>query len=346
MSIEVAKALEGAFSDRGSHSLAGNRRVSAMPQRDRNVYIVQDLTVAREMLVSKSFSSFNYFREGIDHLEARGRPAPLLNRFFDQGLLFREGAAHRSAKQEHMRLLNQLSDDLESRLPAVVGFFDKRSRSIDNPLDFSRIFVRLCVGLSVSRLLSAPLPATMRALRRRENVFYYYFHSVRQQRMEAVLQRLMAAAPDNGDRSTNAEWLLAVSLLVMGYDPLVGSICAGLVDEDCVDLADSPARYAPTTFVPRICVQETSVAGYELFPGDICYLSLVRCSDEDNHDPGFPFGAGVHICAGKKYANTVLRLAAEVCDRSFPDGFTRQPNPCGDGAFLAFRLPRRPTDHR
>jgi len=340
-SIEVAKAMEASFSGRGSRSLSGSRRVQALPHGDRHVYIVQDLSVAREVLVSKSFSSFNCFREGIEQLEARGRPAPLLNRFFDQGLLFREGAAHRSAKQQHIRLLNQLSGELESWLPAVASFFDKRSRCIDNPLDFSRAFVRLCLGLSVSRLLSTSLPATMHALRRRENVFYYYFHPGRHQRMEAVLQQLMAAVPDDEAHCTDAEWLLAVSLLVMGYDPLIGSICAGLVDAECANLADSPARYAPTSFVPRVCIQETSLAGHELFPGDICYLSLVRCSDEDDHGSGFPFGAGVHICAGKKFSDTLLRLAGEVCDRTFPGGFTRQPIPCGDGAFLAFRPPRQ-----
>lgn len=338
-SIEVANALKASFSDRGAYRLTRDRGVTRLPHGERHTCIVLDLDLSREILLSDCFSSYNYFQAGIEHLAARGWPAPLLNEFFNEGLLFREGAGHHAAKREHMRLLDRQCGELTRLLPALTMHFDKRSRAIGNALEFAMLLVRLCVGVSISRLTGAPLTASMRALRRRENLFYFHFHPVRQQRMEAILQQLVQSMPGQRRRCSDNEWLLAVSLIVMGYDPVVGAICADLTVRGSMDLTGSPARYCPTSFVPRICVRQTSLAGHELVPGDVCYLSLVASRNEDRDCPVFPFGLGVHTCAGKKYSGVLLGIAGEVAGRCFPDGFRGSLEPRSDGAFLMFRPP-------
>lgn len=338
-SIEVANALKASFADRGACRLTRDRGVTKLRHGERHTCIVLDLDLSREILLSDCFSSCNYFQEGIEHLAARGRPAPLLNEFFNAGLLFREGSGHHTDKREHMRLLDRQCEELERMLPALTVHFDKKKRAIGNALEFAMLLVRLCVGVSVSRLTGAPLTASMRALRRRENLFHFHFHPVRHQRMEAVLQQLVQSMPEKRHRCSDNEWLLAVSLIVMGYDPLVGTLCADLTVRESPDLTRSPARYCPTSFVPRICVRETSLAGRELVPGDICYLSLVASRNEDANRPAIPFGLGVHTCAGKKYSGVLLGIADEVARRCFPDGFRNGLEPRGDGAFLVFRPP-------
>lgn len=334
-SIEIARTLERTFATRGVASLEEPRGTERISHGGNHAFIICDLGVSRALLASRAFQSYNYFREGLERLEAADRPAASLGHFFDAGLLFREGRPHHEAKHAHRKLLDAQGAQLERRLPELIDFFAKRH--IEDPLAFSRLFVRLCLGLALSGLTSAPLTASMRALRRRENVFYYHFHPTRHQRLDLALAALRDSVPGDGAPSDETAWLAGLSLVVMGYDPLVASLCAALSDREDAPLAEAPARYCPTSFVSRLCVEEKTIAGQRFTPGDICYVSLVPDREGGDRVNTFPFGLGVHSCVGRWFSAVVLGLAETVVDRCFPGGFRQPAVPSGDGAFLMFR---------
>lgn len=338
-SIEVAKALEQTFTDRGISTLKGQRPgIERFPYGENHVFLVLDLALSRQILTMDVFASYNYFREGLERSEKAGRPAANLARFFDEGLLFQEGEQHLSAKYSHRKLLDEQCEQLQRVLPEIVRFFEKRTAWIDDPLTFSRLFVRLCLGITVSALTFAPLTASMRAVRKRENVFYYYFHPLRHQRMDAALVKLNGRGPNGGDRCSETAHLLSQSLVVMGYDPLIASICATLADDESSDFTRAPARCCPTSFVSRICIEETIIGGRHFAPGDIFYVSLVRREADSSIQDTFPFGLGVHSCVGIRFARVVLSLAGKVVEHCFPGGFRQRAVAYEDGAFLSFKI--------
>ncbi len=338
-SIEIARTLEACFATRDARRIKSKPVVERFTHGTHCTYIALDLDVSRKLLTAKAFESHNYFREGLDRLEAKGTPARFLKHFFEHGLLFSEGTGHHAVKRRHVRMLDERCDELTRLVPQLTRFFQKRSERLVSGLEFSRLFVRLCLGISISRLTSAPLATSMRALRRRENIFHYHFHPIRQQRMDAALAALFHAIPDGGPSQDSDEWLLAQSLVVMGYDPLIGSLCAALSEPDGTDISGAPARYCPTSFVSRLCREPTTIAGHTFNPGDICYVSLVPSREDADDLATFPFGLGVHTCAGKRFSGAVLNLARTIASRCFPGGFSQTPSALGDGAFLAFKEP-------
>lgn len=335
-SLEVAKALELSFANREAFCLRVENRIKRIPHGDNRVFLILTLSTSQQVLTSRSFTSFNYFQEGIDWLETSGKPAPAINHFFDQGPLFREGADHFSIKRRFKKVLDEQITELDSLLPHIETAVMKRATYIRNALDFSTLFIRLCVGLIVSNLTSIPLSVSMRILRRRTNVFYFYFHPVRHRRADAALTALREAVPRYSRSGDDALCLVAQSLLVMGYDPLVGSLCAALSDKECNKFSEAPKRCCPTSFVSRLCVADATIDGFRFNPGDVCYLSLVPTEAEKGR-PTFPFGLGVHACVGKQFSIAVLERAEQVASHCFPKGFEETPEAYGDGAFLAFK---------
>ena len=214
----------------------------------------------------------------------------------------------------------------------------KRRAHIQSPWVFSTLFVRLCTALVIVHLTGVSLNQVMRALRKRENVFYFYFHAIRQKKMNAVLARLSGEeSGSESDTHDRVARILVQSLLMMGYDPLVGSLCASLVEQD-KDVRSGPSRYCPTSFVSRVCVDDISIDDNEFNKGDICYVSLLPARGEDSDKATFPFGMGAHACVGKRFSLVVLETAGDIARKLFPDGFRRMPETCADGAFLAFRM--------
>ncbi|MDZ7839296.1 MAG: hypothetical protein U5R46_00530 [Gammaproteobacteria bacterium] len=336
-SIETLKVMESAFGNRTSTRHAAARGVKRTEQGTQHTFVVLDLAVSRRILTSKSFTSFNYFDEGVRRLEASGTPMSCMQRFFDQGLLFQEGPQHHAAKQELIRILDRETTRLEALSSRVATFMAKRSGRIDNPLDLSRLFVRLCIGLVVAHLTSISLLSAIRLLRARENIFYFHFHPRRQQRMNKLLSELdnMIMASGRSPRYDNAR-ILTESLLTMGYDPLVGTLCAYLTDDDAGEIVSAPDRYCATSFVSRVCVERICITGHQFKVGDICYVALVPAVDEEASAGAFPFGLGAHTCIGKRFSISVLRLAEGVFRQSPPAEFKRMPVVCADGAFLSF----------
>lgn len=337
-SLETAKTLEAAFGSRTLTRHAARRSVHRFDHGERNAFVVLDLAMSRRILLSKSFAGFNYFDEGVRRLEASGTPMGCIDRFFDEGLLFREGPGHHAAKRRLIKRLDDEAAGLERMSPRIAAFMARRHAAIESPLDFATLFTRLCVGLVIASLMGLSLLSVMRVLRRRVNIFYFYFHTGRQRLANGVLAELHGMTPEpDPDAGYGDALVLADSLLTMGYDPLMGTLCAALTEGITEDLADAPSRYCATSFVSRICTGSTGIAGHRFAAGDICYVALAPAADEEPPGSTFPFGLAAHTCIGKRFSGTVLAIAEEIIRNSFPDGFARMPAVCADGAFLSFK---------
>jgi len=185
------------------------------------------------------------------------------------------------------------------------------------------------------RLTGCSLAAAMRAMRDRVNVFYFHFHARRQQQGSEVLGRLRQNMP--GGEVDEIARITADSFVMMGFDPTVSTICASLLEWGEVRGSDAAERYCTTSFVSRRCVEDVEIGTTAFRAGDVCYVSLLPAADEVIPERPFPFGLGVHACAGKRYTAVLLEIAEDVRRTVFPDGLPDPVEVTPDGAFLAFK---------
>lgn len=307
--------------------------------------LVFDLPISRQILTSKAFNGANYFRPGMERLNASGTPLEWLENFYDETVLFKEGEEHHALKAAFNRILTQACSDLEASRSRILKHFQKRRKSISSPLDFSEQLVRLCFGLVITRLTSIDMRTIYRSLSLRRNVFFSHFHPHRQTATNDALANFYKSTPppEKGEPGWH-EHLLAQSLLIMGIDPMIGTICASIVDGHADELAAGVFRYCPTAFVYRICIQPVSIGNVEFTPGDVCYVSLLpatdekekSCPEEETRNSSLAFGIGVHTCIGKHLSLSVLSIAQEVLQQEFSQGFGKVSVLAPEGTFLAF----------
>jgi cytochrome P450 len=335
--LDVINHLESVFGRRQLRNHAGQRGVTTYADADLTIWIVKDLSVSRQILTSKSFQSFNYFEDGYRHFTNSNASLDLMRRHFRESPLFLEGEEHRSAKQAFAESLRRQGEELTARAPEIRAYMTERKDGLDSAVDFAHAFVEICLAMVIGNLSCLPLKISLSALRARNNVFYFYFHPKRQQGANEALGILEQSALRADEASaTNHELLLCQSILLMAYDPLVATICASIAEGRTRDLAKSAGLYCSTSFVSRVCVEPVSIGTLSLQKGDVCYVSLLPAVDE-SADNTFPFGAGRHICVGKRISLQILELAEEIIAADFKDGFRKNPILSPDGAFLSFR---------
>lgn len=346
MTLEVVKTIDNAFKTRSLTNHSASRSIKILPYGSQRAMLVFDLSASRKILTSKAFNGLNYFKPGLERLGAAGTPLEMIGNFYDETVLFKEGEDHHALKAAFNRLLVQAIADLQASKPRILNYFRKHKARFASPLDFSDAVVRLCFGLIIARLTSISLRTIYRSLSVRRNVFYSYFHPPRQISANQALVILYGASPPPGKGTPGwHEHLLAQSLIIMGIDPMVGSICASIVEERTEDLAAGAYRYCPTSFVSRICTQPTAIGDVEFKPGDICYVSLMpasdetgdSCPEENGRSSSLAFGLGIHTCIGKHLSLAVLAIAQDILHEVFSEGFEKTSMLAPEGTFLAFK---------
>lgn len=115
------------------------------------------------------------------------------------------------------------------------------------------------------------------------------------------------------------ELIVLLTLLIMGTAPTVASVnsAANRWQRHLTSgvAAGSPApevdfSLAPTSFVMRRCVENTTVEGHAFKPDDLLYLFLGEASGCPLHRlNSLPFGAGRHTCSGQPLSRRMLELA-------------------------------------
>ena len=342
--IEIIKTLDAAFGLRTLNEHRARPTVLVIPGEALNTMLVFDLGTSRKILLSKSFAGFNYFKAGMEWLARSGKDVSILNDFYNSTLLFQEGEMHRAWKSQFSRLLEEASAELDAMKPQILRYFRKRRSHVRSPLDYSMAIVRLCAGLVIARLTSRPLRTVFRALAIRRNIFFPHFHPARHIASGEALQRLyVKAMPPNIDSPEWINHLLAQSLITMGIDPMIASICASIVEGQIEPMTSGVYRYSPVSFVSRVCTAPARIDGLDYAVGDVCYVSLLPSAEADvNPSAGaqsasLSFGLGLHTCIGKRISLKILEIAEKVLRDVYGQGFSAQSEIAPDGAFLAFR---------
>jgi hypothetical protein len=345
---EVSKSLDDVFNKRAYTTHAGQDSFKIILFSTHKSVIVFDTSLARKILTSKAFAGFNYFKTGMQQLEARGESVQILKDFYNENILFNEGDECPNIKKAFNLYLEDFSIELDKLTPRIVRFFQKRQAIVTSPLIFSLLFTRLCTALLISHLTHLPLKRIYSALRMRRNVFDSYFNPLRQLAASKALQYLYAdSAPPKKEAPEWMQHLLAQAMFTMGVDPVVAAICANITNRYTSGFAENIDRFCPTSFVTRICIEQIKLIGIEFYPQDICYLSLLPAALQleaancpvTNHkrSSSLAFGVGKHTCIGKHFSYQLLRLAEQVVNVSFKNGFTDESSIYADGSFLSFK---------
>jgi hypothetical protein len=347
MTIESTAAAERAFATRELTHHSGEPGVRIFQAAGHRIFHVMDPPLSRKILACRDFWADNYFSPGLRRLEERGENLSWIRAFFDQGLLFRNGAGHQDEKKRFHKVLAQLDTELLAFRPRIERYLVQRRGNIGSASEFADQFTRICVGWMVSRLTEIPLARVLRSMRLRCNIWLPYFHPTRLRKVNQSFAVLYAGSqpPENGQQGFT-EHLIAQSLLVMGLDPLAGSIAASLVEGVTLDFTHDVSRFCPTSFVTRICIRDSSVGGFSFREGDVCLTSLLPSATEaiethadarERRKASLAFGAGVHSCIGKSISLTILGIAEQVYRDQFSAGFAKTSRLASDGAFLAFK---------
>lgn len=339
MKIEHTKSLAEAFQYRGLTRHAKPHYLERHAGNDHSFYLVLDPALSKKILTSRSFSAFNYFKPGFERFSNKGQPLTWIEGYFDANLLFKDGKKHQVDKKTVYRLLETMERDLKAFQPTIERYFQKRRQHIRSAIDFAQALTRICFGLLISGLLTIPLRRVLRTLSMRQNVWFVYFHPSRQKAMNDALAYLYRGELPPGENEPGYfEHLLAQSLIVMGYDPLVGSICASIAEGRLEGFAADSFRYCPTSFVSRLCRQTVVIDDIEFAPGDVCFTSLLPASDQhEANTSSLAYGAGPHACVGKSLSLLILAMAQDVYHHAFPEGFEIASTLAPNGAFLDFK---------
>ena len=331
--LDVSKQMADVFGGRQLHNHAAKRSMTIYAGDRNRIIVVLGLSESRKILTSRNFSSINYFAPGYKLDDCYS----LVRRFFQESPLFLEGEEHRHIKKIFDVLLKQQMKELEINSPLIRKYMKKRKKMFETANQFGHAFVEICLGIMISNLASTSLKISLSALRARRNVFYFHFEPRRHKLANAALG-ILGQSFQQCDKLSKIDhkMLLCQSFVLMAYDPLVATIVASIVEGRTKDLQSNTDVYCPVSFVSRVCEKPTTIGEVSFKEGDICYVSLVPASD-DKAEKSFPFGSGRHICSGQKISIQMLKLAGEIIEADFKEGFRKNPVLSPDGSFLSFR---------
>ncbi len=334
--LDVIRKLDEAFTNRSIYHHAGLRGLTHFRDTAQSTTLVLDLSASREILLSSAFHAFNYFDAGYQRAMESGNSLENIRVFFDSSPVFKEGEAHLEIRKAFQKRLNQQIEPLEVMAPTIQAAIKKRAHRIHSALDFSNAIVMHCMVAILHNMGCRSIRPAIHALRSRSNVFYYHYHLQRHRKANSVLammQKSLDSLP--GTQPDENIRFICQSLLLMGFEPLVATICAQVCK-----ISDTPRNstlqgICPVSFVSRTCMEPISLGAHQFDAGDICYVSLMPARDESVSD-ALAFGAGLHVCMGKKLAELIIRLARHIATEEFRDGFSDEPKISPDGAFLSF----------
>lgn len=334
--LDVVKDLRKAFSARSltGHQLDSSVRVHQL--ENSRIFVIFDPRISHQLLSSGATENQNYFSANLAQLESKGRGLPRIEAYFENAPLFKDGGDHRKIRAKVLPMIHRSCEQLRAQTPEIVDRACRRLRDDADPLKIATHVVERCFARVILSILDLPPANVLRALRNRASVFHFHFHPGRHRDMNHSLELLtQGLEPSLVDRSS-LEWNVAESLLVMGVDPTIAAITAAILEDHPGPFSEGIQRYAPTSFVSRLCIRPINIGSHTVEAGDVCYLSLIGPASESL--PSFPFGAGPHICIGKPLSILVCDIAEKVYRRLSPRPSSAPGlDAFGDGTFLSFK---------
>jgi hypothetical protein len=309
-------------------------------------YLVLSTELSRQILLSKSFLSYDYFSIGIQKYISKEKKS-FVDEFFQYAPIFNEGEQHLAQRKKLFKLLDELNSELIEQQDSLHKFITSRASKIKNQLDFSINVTIFCLSFMITNLLNISNQKAIKSILHRSNIWGPYFHPIKFLRLEKSLSMLSSKfISELKQEDEQLKLLLAQSLVIMGYDPLVATICASAGKKDLsVTFAQDVLQVCPTSYVTRICNEDIVLNGTLFTKGSIVTLSLLTTKNEKNNitqnsltTKSLSFGLGNHICVGKKNSFVILNMADRVWADVKKNIPIQNATIAPDGAFLAYKV--------
>lgn len=336
------------FSERNERELnLQNKLIERFDNEDGSrLYLVLNTELSRQILISKSFVSFNYFESGIKKYISKEKS--FVDEFFQFSPIFQEGEQHHVQRKKFFKILNNLNSQIIAQEEEFFKFIKSRVCKIKNQLDFSKDFTRFFLIYILKQLLpDVSNKKIIKSIILRQNVWRTYFDLRSFQSMEkslTILDTKFLSECTQEDERLNI--LLAQAFIIMGYDPLVATICASTSKQDLpISFASDSLHVCPTSYTTRICKQDTSINGVKFKKDSIVTISLVPTKNEINkitenslNSKSLAYGLGQHMCIGKMNSFVILGVAEKVWSDIKKDIPIQNLSICSDGSFLSYKL--------
>jgi hypothetical protein len=297
-------------------------------------------------LLSKSFISYDYFSKGIEKYISKGKKS-LVGEFFKYSPIFQEGKQHLEQRKKLFRLLNELNSQLIEQQDNLYKFIKSRSSKIKNQLDFSTNVTIFCLSFLIKQLLNISNKQVIKSILLRRSVWLPYFYSKRFLSLEKSLSILSSKFLSQfNQENEQLKLLLSQAFIVMGYDPLVATICASVSKNELpLSFAKDVMHVCPVSYITRFCKEEVVLNGTKFTKGSIVTFSLIPTKNEKKNiaedslaTKSLSFGLGHHMCIGKNISFVILNIAEKIWADVKKDIPIKNLTIGTEGSFLAYKL--------
>lgn len=270
-------------------------------------WLVRDAAIGHAILKSpyvKPYDLLRYFKR-VARIEDGALGA--IEGYFGHGPLLLHGEKHHEVRKTVVQQYQTIEIDLLGWLDAYTQDF--LQSHCGSPVTTTRLAGDYVDGLYrtlLARQLGCepqalpPLPGLLFDLLPRKTTL---------QRANAELQALADACQIGKNSSTPAvksdPWAL-VTLVVMGKDALQTSLLFALHHRNITDAETLFRLSTPVSVIAREVTHPTTFGGESFSAGDILYLCPSLMEAHPTHGK-LEFGAGQHICAGRKIAMIVAK---------------------------------------
>lgn len=334
MSINVAQELDVIYKNRCINSINPNSIFTIIESQSKQYVQIYDTNVTKDILESKKLAVFNYYQDGMTRLkEKEGHQISILEKFWQESPLFLNNQPHK-----------QLKVELQKEIIFLENYFKKNEGDINNLLEFyattdcpiqlSKDITNIIIANLIAHISKTSFSACLEFIKKREPVFFSYFHTVKQSIMAKNIEEFFTK--NNLENIPPTSKLLICSLTIMGVDPIISMIAGHalgkMTKNDCFDIPS-------VGYITRISTSEITIFNQEFAPGTIFNLSLTPNQKQYESRDFIPinFGLGAHKCLGATLAKLIVDSSIRFLNRKNQNDIKPNYKITSEGAFLKFK---------
>lgn len=305
------------------HKLSREQKVVALEAGDGAGQLILDADLARAILKHPQARPFDLWEYYLTLTRLTADELPCLTGYFGKGPLLQHATEHSATRRAllpfYRRMERAVTEHFDAKLDA---FIDGLAMAPERrPDDVAQGFADLLFGLMIAQELGLeaaavpPSPGSFfTLLPRRETLIA----------REAELAQYVAVLRMHLARQGRPEedvWAL-LTLVLMGHDALKGAVFFALSQPQSVaEVADAEGwmqAIAPVGVLPRQFDGPVDLDGVCFAAGQIAYICphlVHQVAQSSARGRSFAFGAGAHMCPGRRIAVHALQALIDRKDR-------------------------------
>lgn len=276
-------------------------------------WLIRDAAIGHAILKSQHVKPFDLLRYFKQVTRTGDGELGAMEGYFTHGPLLRHGQPHHEARKAVVQLYQSIEADLAEWLEDYTQAFLHALRKMPTPA--TRLAQDYVAGLyqhMIGRQLQCA-PADLPPLP--ENLFDLMPRKATMQEANRGLQAFVDACLANAQHPLESRLWPLITLVVMGKDALQTALLFALHHPDIFD-ADTLFRLStPVNVIAREVTQASNIGNQPFCQGDILYV----CPSLMETHPTYgrlEFGAGQHICAGRKIALIIANTFLSALHRT------------------------------